>query len=256
MAQVAQDLAPVLSLRNVSKHFAGVLAVNGVDMDVLPGERRVIIGPNGAGKTTLFNLITGALRTDGGRITLFGHDITKRPVQSRVHLGLTRTYQVSNLFLGLTVRESLYLATKAGRDMTALRPWGMDRDAIARGEEVAQTVGLSSVIDSPVRALSHGEQRQLELGMAIASKPRIVLLDEPAAGLSPAERGLITTLISEMPLDVTIVLIEHNMDLVMALASKITVMFQGGVIAEGSPADVKQNPKVQGVYLGEWSAHD
>lgn len=243
---------PALVVSSISKSFGGVQAVHLVSLSVPVGERRALIGPNGAGKTTLFNVIAGELKADTGKLELFGEDITHRPVQDRARLGLGRTYQVSQLFLKLTVEENLFLAgaASAGLTFSFLQPW---RNRTAEREwacQVAEQVGLSDQLGKSVADLSHGQQRQLELGMAISMRPRLIMLDEPAAGLSPSERIILTGLIKKLPAETTLILIEHDMEIVLDLADTITVLNRGEVIAEGKPEEIRSNQEVQKVYLG------
>ena len=241
-----------LVVKNVSKSFGGVHAVRQVSLAVPDGERRALIGPNGAGKTTLFNVITGELIADEGMIEIFDQEITRKSVQQRSRLGLGRTYQISQLFLKLSVVENLFLASAAnrGKEFKLWGAWNMHKAELDRAEEVAKMVGLASYMKARVSELSHGLQRQLELGMAIARQPRLIMLDEPAAGLSPTERVILTGLIKELPRTVTLILIEHDVEIVLDLADTITVMHRGAVIAEGAPGEIKANQEVQNVYLG------
>jgi len=246
------DQVPVLRLDHISKSFGGVHAVRDASLTVLGGERRALIGPNGAGKTTLFNLVAGALQVDRGIITMFGEAVTRWPMHRRARLGLGRTYQTSQLFGDLTVEENLLLATLGGQGtrLPMLTPWsarGEDRAWVA---DVARQVGLSDRLEEKVSATSHGEQRQLEIGMALAMRPRLVMLDEPSSGLSPGERVVITELIHRLPDDLTIVLIEHHMELALGVADLVTVLHRGSVICEGTPDDIRADPEVQAVYLG------
>ncbi|MBK5107550.1 MAG: ABC transporter ATP-binding protein [Anaerolineales bacterium] len=241
-----------LSVNGISKSFGGVHAVRTASLAVPVGERRALIGPNGAGKTTLFNLITGELKPDTGDIKIFGRDITKKSVQYRSRLGLGRTYQISQLFLEMTVEENLFLAGKASKKFgfQFAKPWREYANDRTWAYEVAEQVGLEEHIDQTVSKISHGLQRQLEVGMAIAMRPRLIMLDEPAAGLSPSERVILIGLIKKLPEDITLVLIEHDMEVVLEIAEQITVLNRGSVIAEGSPQEIKQNQEVQDVYLG------
>lgn len=245
-----------LTAEGLAKSFGGVRAVQALDLAIGIGERRALIGPNGAGKSTLFNLLTGELRADGGRIHIFDKDATHRSVRARARLGLGRTYQISQLFPSLTVEQSLFLAgaADAGIAFNLWRRWRGYRDKLSWAAEVAGRVGLSEQLGALVRELSHGQQRQLELGMALAMRPRLVMLDEPAAGLSPAERQILVRLIRALPADVTLVLIEHDMDIVLQVAGRITVLHRGQVIADGAPADIRADAEVQRVYLG--GAHE
>ena len=246
------DQPHALVAKELSKSFGGVHAVRSAGIAVPVGERRALIGPNGAGKTTMFNLITGAITPDQGSIEIFGVDITRKSVQARSRLGLGRTYQISQLLPALTVEENLYLAgkTNKGMDLRFLKPWqkyGAEREW---AQEVAEQVGLQDYLNKKVAEISHGLQRQLEVGMAIAMRPRLIMLDEPAAGLSPSERLVLTGLIKKLPEDVTLVLIEHDMEVVLGIADKITVLYRGAVLAEGTPQEIRANQEVQDVYLG------
>ena len=250
MEKPDQKLA--LTVSSVSKSFGGVQAVRAASLSVPVGERRALIGPNGAGKTTLFNLIAGELSVDKGSIQIFGEDITKKSVQERAKKGLGRTYQISQLFLNLTVEENLFLAGTANRnkEFQFFRYWRnlkKDREWVI---QVAEQVGLTAFLENKVSEISHGLQRQLEVGIAMAMRPRLIMLDEPAAGLSPSERIILTGLIKKLPRDVTLVLIEHDMEIVLEIAEQITVLNHGIVIAEGSPSEIKGNQEVQKVYLG------
>jgi branched-chain amino acid transport system ATP-binding protein len=228
------DQKHALVVTSVSKSFGGVQAVRSVNLTVPIGERRALIGPNGAGKTTLFNTIAGELVPNEGKIELFDIDITHKSIQERANIGLGRTYQISQLFLDLTVEENLFLAGNAGKGK-AFRFFGAWRKQMKERDwarDVAEQVGL------------------LEFGMAIAMRPRLIMLDEPAAGLSPSERIILTNLIKKLPRSVTLILIEHDMEIVLDIADRITVLYHGSVIAEGSPAEIRSNQEVQKVYLG------
>ena len=250
MEKPGQEYA--LNATAVSKSFGGVQAIRSVDLAVPVGERRALIGPNGAGKTTLFNTIAGELKAGGGKIEMFGVDITKKSVQERARLGLGRTYQISQLFFQLTVEENLFLAAAANQHMEFkfFTPWQKQTNEREWVHQVAEQVWLTDQLATRVSELSHGQQRQLEVGMAIALRPRLIMLDEPAAGLSPSERVVLTTLIKELPDDVTLILIEHNVEIVLDLADRITVLHRGSVIAEGIPEEIRSNQEVQQIYLG------
>jgi len=247
-----------LDVRGVSKSFGGVRAVSDASFTVLRGARHALIGPNGAGKTTLFNLVAGELRADSGQIALFGQDITRLSVERRAGLGLGRTYQISQLFGGLTVADNLALATTRGRRLAfnLFSRRSADADMRAEIDEVAATVRLDGRLEQAVSELSHGEQRQLELGMVLAMRSELIMLDEPAAGLSPAERVTLAEVISSLPEDKTLILIEHDMDLVLSLAERITVLDRGHPIAEGTPSEIRSNTTVQDVYLGSAAHHE
>ncbi len=241
-----------LRLERLSKGFGGLMAVDGVTLCVQTGERRALIGPNGAGKTTVFNLISGELTPSGGRITLFGRDVTGLPPHRRAALGLARTYQITNLFQKLTVLENLLLAVQ-GLERTKLilyRPVTSYRHLHVRAEAVLDSVGLVNKGGEVVKNLSHGEQRQMEVAMALASRPRLLLLDEPTAGLSPAESLMMTALLEKLESDITLLIIEHDMDVAFALTDRVTVLHNGKVVADGSRDEVKANPLVGEIYLG------
>jgi branched-chain amino acid transport system ATP-binding protein len=246
------DQKYALSVTEVSKSFGGVHAVRNASLYVLPGERRALIGPNGAGKTTLFNLIAGELSNDSGKVEIFGIDISKKSVHQRAQLGLGRTYQISQLFLEMTVEQNLFLASAANKkiEFHFFKLWRDYSDVRDWVKDVAEQVKLSDYLNTKVSEISHGLQRQLEIGMAIAMRPRLIMLDEPAAGLSPSERLVLTGLIKTLPKEVTLVLIEHDMEIVLDIADQITVLNHGSVIAEGTPVQIKANQEVQKVYLG------
>jgi branched-chain amino acid transport system ATP-binding protein len=250
-APAADSAAPILRLRGVGRRFGGLHAVRAVDLEVRQGERRAILGPNGAGKTTLFNVIAGEFPPTSGSVEVFGQDVTILPARTRVALGLTRTYQTSRLFLGLSVEDNLYLAV-LGAAGGRLRPVLTRRDAELRrkAREVAERTGLGGVLPVAVRDLSHGEQRQLEVGMALAGEPRLMMLDEPAAGLSRAERVKLTEMLLELDRSITLLLIEHDMDVALTVAEYVTMMHDGRVIVEGTPAEIRANQLVHDLYLG------
>ena len=244
--------APALSLSDLSKAFGGLKAVEEVAFSVRPGERRALIGPNGAGKTTLFNLISGELPPSRGRITLFGRDVTGLSPHRRAALGLARTFQITNLFPSLTVRENLLLAVQAleRTKLMLLRPLTAYRHLYERAHAVLDSVGLTDKEGEVVKNLSHGEQRQMEVAMALATRPRLLLLDEPTAGLSPAESLLMTALLKRLDSGITLLVIEHDMDVAFALAERVTVLHNGRVVADGTRDEVKANPLVREIYLG------
>lgn len=245
---------PILSMRGVSKFFGGVHAVRGVDLNVAHGERRVLIGPNGAGKTTVFNLIAGDLHVSSGTIEIFGQDVTRLPVHRRVRFGIRRTYQISALFEGVSVRENLYLALLGeGSLLEKINPfWKASSDKLRalQVEMTASQVGLEKRLETLVGELSHGERRQLEFGLAVITKPRLLLFDEPTAGLSTDERAVMLKLIQAMDRQVTIVFIEHDMDVAFTVADTISVLHEGKIIAMGLPEEIRRNKEVQQIYLG------
>lgn len=252
MINTSANSAPALSLQHVSRRFGGVEAVRDVTLDIAYGERRVVLGPNGAGKSTLFNLIAGEYRPTAGRIKLFDQDITGLDTQYRARHGLTRTYQTTHLFNGLSTLDNLYLAVRGvtPRRMSMLRPH-RDDPFITRARNVAAQVGVEHLLAREVGSLSHGEKRQLELGMALAGQPRMIILDEPAAGLSQSERVQLTKLILALDATITVLIIEHDMDVALQVAQFVTVMHNGRIITNGTPDEILVNPVVTSLYLGE-----
>jgi branched-chain amino acid transport system ATP-binding protein len=247
-----ESAEPILRLRGVGRRFGGVHAVREVDLDVYPGERRALLGPNGAGKTTLFNVISGEFPPTVGEVQLFGRDVTTMPARTRAKLGLTRTFQTSRLFLGLTVEDNIYLAALGvrGGHLRPVRLPGRDGPLRDRARDLAERVGLKDQLGTVVGSLSHGEQRQLEVAMARAGDPEIMMLDEPAAGLSRGERVLLTDLLLALDRDITLILIEHDMDVALRVAERVTMMHDGRVIVEGTPAEIRANQLVHDLYLG------
>ena len=254
MTQAAplEHAEPVLRLRGIGRRFGGLHAVRDVDLDVAHGERRAILGPNGAGKTTLFNVISGDFPATAGTIEFLGSDVTARPPRARAKLGMGRTYQKSRLFLGLSVEDNLYLAVlgvKSGHLRPVVLP-GRDRAMRERARELARLVGLEGRERTLVGSLGHGEQRQLEIGMARASEPALMMLDEPASGLSRGERGALTELLLQLDPAITLILIEHDMDVALRVADRVTMMHEGRVIVEGTPSEIRANQMVHDLYLG------
>jgi branched-chain amino acid transport system ATP-binding protein len=245
-------MTQALQLKSVAKLFGGLRAVDGVDLTVQPGERRALIGPNGAGKTTLFNLIAGALPVTMGTITLFGEDVTRKAAHRRAWLGLARTFQISNLFPTLTVLENCLLAVQAltPARLAMHRALASSGDLHARARATLDAVGLADRADATVRQLSHGEQRQLEIGLALAGAPRLLLLDEPTAGLSPAESQAMARLLMSLDPAMTVLIIEHDMDIALEIARHVTVLHYGRVIADGTRDEIRAHPLVREIYLG------
>ena len=219
---------------------------------MLPGERRAILGPNGAGKTTLFNVIAGDLAPSAGRVELLGEDVTTLPSRARARLGLARTYQQSRLLLGLTVENSIYLSILGVRN-GHLRPVVLprrDEELRERARAAAGRVAISHKLDDIVGSLSHGEHRQVAIAMALASEPKILMLDEPASGLSRGERTLLTDLLLALDREITLILIEHDMDVALRVAERVTMMHEGRVIVEGTPTEIRADQLVHELYLG------
>jgi branched-chain amino acid transport system ATP-binding protein len=245
------DRRTVLQVEDVVMRFGGLQALGGVSLQVADGEHLAILGPNGAGKTTLFNVIAGDLVPTGGRVVVDGTDVTAMPQRTRPGLGVARTYQRTRLFGGLSVEDNLYLAIvgKHGPRMRMLPDPARERRR-QRAREVAETVWLQRVVDQRVEDLSHGQKRQLEVGMALAADPTIVMLDEPASGLSRGERERLTELLAGMSHDVTLLLIEHDMDVALQVADRVHVMADGRTVAEGTPEEIRQDDVVRDIYLG------
>ena len=240
-----------LSLERVTRTFGALRAVDGVSLSVAAGERRAIIGANGAGKTTLFNVITGDFLATSGRVLFFGEDVTAAPPYLRIRQGLRRTYQSSLLFRELSVRDNLFLAVRGvarGR-FGFLRPTA-SHPSRAATRDLLDRVRLTHLAEQPVSALAHGQQRQLEIGMALAGAPRLILFDEPAAGLSPAERRELVELLTAFPPHMGFVLIEHDLDIALRVVERVTVLHEGRVLKEGTPAEIEDDAEVQAIYMG------
>jgi len=241
-----------LSVTSLCKQFGGLRVTANVNLAVAPGERRLIIGPNGAGKTTLFNLITGEIAPDSGSIRLFEKDITRVSVHRRPHLGMARTYQIITLFASDTILRNVTLALLG---LSRLR-WSLLRDLdqqhqlVDRARAALARVGLADIADRPLSQTSYGERRRVEIAMALAQEPKVLLLDEPFAGLSIDERRDVRQLLNAIPRAVTVVMIEHNMDVALDWAERITLLHFGEVIVEGTRAEVVANPRTREVYLG------
>jgi branched-chain amino acid transport system ATP-binding protein len=246
-------MTAALQLGQLRKSFGGLPAINGVSLEVTPGERRLIIGPNGAGKTTLFNLITGDLDRDSGSIRLFGDEVSRLRPHQRAHRGLARTYQIITLFPKDTLKHNIVLSLLGLRTERwgAFRALASYTDLDAQACEVLTLVGLGHLAERPIGEVAYGEKRRVEIAMALAQKPKLLLLDEPLAGLSREERTAVKELISRIPRDVTVVMIEHDMDTALDLAERITVLHYGSVIVEGTRAEIIAHPKTREVYLGD-----
>jgi branched-chain amino acid transport system ATP-binding protein len=241
-----------LSVRNVSKRFGALVVAQDINLDLPVGARHALIGPNGAGKTTLVNMITGALRPDSGSIDLFGEDVTGRPPRFTAPRGLARTFQITNLFVRLSVWENLALAvaTRTGADRALFVRASRQHEVIDEVAELLDRVGLASDAMRPVGELPYGRQRLVELAVALALKPRVLLLDEPAAGVPSLETGQLLEVIDTLPDSMAILMIDHDMDLVFRFARRITVLVGGSVLTEDAPEEIRRDPRVRDVYLG------
>jgi branched-chain amino acid transport system ATP-binding protein len=241
-----------LVVRRLNKSFGGLRVTANVDLVVEPGERRLVIGPNGAGKTTLFNLITGEIACDSGSIALFGRDITRLASRRRAHLGMARTYQIITLFPHDTILRNVTLALLGLSPLrwNAFLNLDRQRHLSDRAREELAKVGLAGMADRPLAQTSYGERRRVELAMALAQRPKVLLLDEPFAGLSRDERGEVQKLLAAIPREVAIVMIEHNMDVALDFADRITLLYFGEVVVEGTRAEVVADPRTREVYLG------
>jgi branched-chain amino acid transport system ATP-binding protein len=246
-------MTPALQLGDLHKSFGGLPAMNGVSLEVMPGERRLIIGPNGAGKTTLFNLITGDLPRDSGTIRLFGEEVSRLKPHQRAHRGLARTYQIITLFPRDTLKHNIVLSLLGLRAMRwgAFRALASYPELDVQSRDVLQLVGLEHLALRPIGEVAYGEKRRVEIAMALAQKPKLLLLDEPLAGLSREERTSVKELVAGIPRETTVVMIEHDMDTALDLAERITVLHYGSVIVEGTRAQIIADPKTREVYLGD-----
>ena len=250
----ATGTANALELRGVSKFFGALAAMEDINLTVRPGERRAVLGSNGAGKTTLFNCVTGDFPSTTGTVRFFGEDITTFPPQERIRRGLRRTYQISLLFAGLSVIDNIYLscAGVSRARFSFIRP-RRDDALVASAENLVRVVHLEDIRDTPVAELSYGQQRQLEIAMALAGAPRFILFDEPAAGLSPTERSELIEILTELPSHMGFIIIEHDMDVALRVAESVTMMHNGRIFKEGKPAEIEEDPEVQALYLGDGS---
>ncbi|MBV9517330.1 MAG: ABC transporter ATP-binding protein [Hyphomicrobiales bacterium] len=256
MSTIAERIAVAgtgnaIELRDVSRRFGGLAALSDITLSVRPGERRAVLGSNGAGKTTLLNCVTGDFPPTSGSVRFYGEDVTNLPPHERIRRGLRRTYQISLLFQGLSVRDNVYLAclgVSRGRFSFARRH---ARDAIMQSvTSLIALVHLESVTDRPVGELAHGQQRQLEIALALAGAPRFILFDEPAAGLSPNERGDLIAILTALPAHIGYIIIEHDMDVALRVVESVTMMHNGRIFKEGTPREIEADPQVQQLYLG------
>lgn len=247
---------PLLQVSNLAKRFEGIVACDDLALNVAAGDLHAVIGPNGAGKTTLISQLGGQVAPDSGRIRFAGNDITRLPMFRRSRLGLARSFQITSLFLDLSVLDNVALAVQAhaGHSFHFWRDARAEPELREPARAALQRMGLNARADRPASALSHGEHRQLELAMALAGNPRMLLLDEPMAGLGPEESARMVEMLRALKRELTILLVEHDMEAVFALADRITVLVYGRVIATGSPSDIRANDEVRQAYLGEAEA--
>jgi branched-chain amino acid transport system ATP-binding protein len=243
----------MLRLSNLSKRFGGVIATDGISLEIAPGEVHALIGPNGAGKTTLIGQICGSLRPDAGEVFFDEQNITELPQHARVRAGLARSFQATSIFRRFTVLDNLALAVQArsGSSFSFWKPVVSERALFQQALSVVEEIGLFEKRDSPAATLAHGEQRALEVGLALATQPRLVLLDEPMAGMGPEEAQRMLALIERLRARVTVLLVEHDMDAVFRLADRISVLVSGRIIATGSADQIRKNEEVRRAYLGE-----
>jgi len=240
-----------LELENVSRSFGALRAIDDVSLAVGVGERHALLGANGAGKTTLFNVVTGDFPATAGRVRFFGEDVTGWPPHERIRMGMRRTYQASLLFRNLSVRDNVFLAVRGvSRRRYSLLRVREPHPSRRAARELLDYVRLTPVAHLPVSELSHGQQRQLEIGMALAGAPRLILFDEPAAGLSPAERRELVGILTALPRHIGYVIIEHDLDIALRVVDRVTVLHNGKVFKQGAPAEIEADPEVQDIYLG------
>jgi branched-chain amino acid transport system ATP-binding protein len=247
-------VTPLLAIAGLTKRFGDFAAIDGLTLSIPAGRRTAVIGPNGAGKTTLINLVTGALIPDAGELRFKGDAITQLPVHDRIHKGLSRSFQIMNVFARLTVLENILVPVLSCRGRAGkLHRVAVEREAITEARRILEEIGLTQEADARAGVLSHGDQRLLELGIAIATAPELCFLDEPFSGLTSMERAAVLELIRKLSTEgrTTFVIVEHDMDVVFALAEWIVVLNRGRLLAEGSPAAIRENSAVREVYLGE-----
>jgi branched-chain amino acid transport system ATP-binding protein len=247
----SNNAAYALELRGVTKLFGALAAISDVTISVRPGERRAVLGSNGAGKTTLFNCITGDFPATSGSIRFFGEDVTTFPAYERIRRGLRRTYQISSLFTGLSVLDNVYLACRGvSRNRYSLIRPRRDDALVAAAESLVSAVQLSGAKDRIVGELAYGQQRQLEIALALSGAPRFILFDEPAAGLSPTERSYLVSILTALPQHIGYIIIEHDMDVALRVVESVTMLHNGRVFKEGRPEEIEDDPEVQELYLG------
>jgi branched-chain amino acid transport system ATP-binding protein len=249
--RLSSNSAFALELDGVGRQFGALVALADVNLRVGAGERRAVLGSNGAGKTTLFNAVTGDFPPSSGRIRFFGEDVTNFPVHERIRRGLRRTYQISQLFAGLTVIDSIFVACRgvSRNRLSLMRPGAADAP-MAQARTIARSVQLDDILEKPVSTLSHGQQRQLEIALALTGAPRFILFDEPAAGLSPGERRDLVAILNALPPHIGYIIIEHDLDVALRVSSYVTIMHNGRVFKEGAPQEIEDDDDVQAIYLG------
>jgi branched-chain amino acid transport system ATP-binding protein len=252
VSQTSESADVVLSAQGLVKRFGGVNAMDNVTFELRRGARHALIGPNGAGKTTLINLLTGVLQATEGRIVLEGQDITQLAPHQRVRRGLVRTFQINQLFDTLTALETLALTVsqQSGLGANCWHTLGSNKAVLARCEQLLEQFHLSEIMNQPTRVLAYGKRRLLEIAIALACEPRVLLLDEPVAGVPAGEREELLETVAALPADVSVLLIEHDMDLVFSFAKRMTVLVNGSVLTEGDPESIAKDPRVRAVYLG------
>ncbi|MGE3992390.1 ABC transporter ATP-binding protein [Pseudorhodoplanes sp.] len=251
-------MTALLSVRGLVKRFGGILVSDNIDFDVRPGEIHALIGPNGAGKTTFINLLSGELRPNGGRISFEGHDITELPTRKRALLGLVRSYQITSVFPELTALQNIMLAVqgRSTRTYEFLRAVSSDRQLTSPAHTILDELGLGHSKEVKVSEMAYGQRRQLELAMVLAMQPKLMLLDEPLAGMSGAEADAMVAFLGHVRERCSVVLIEHDMDAVFSLADRVTVLVYGKPIASGTPEEIQQNDTVRSIYLGDETIDD
>lgn len=243
---------PLLQMSNVNKRFGGLNALNNVNLSLATGQLHAIIGPNGAGKTTLFNIITGTLRLSSGQLMFMGSDITNHAVHQISRMGLARTLQIKSVFANMTVRENLWIAAQSRYGVfSPFKSWEKCDRASEKAESVCEQIGLTAQANQVAANLSHGDVALLEIGLALATEPRLLLLDEPICGMGPAETAQTVNKIQEISEHINIILIEHDIEVVFKIADEITVMANGAVLAQGKPDEIAENPDVRTAYLGD-----
>jgi ABC-type branched-subunit amino acid transport system ATPase component len=246
-------MAPVLETSGLVMRFGGIIATDNVSFSLEAGARHALIGPNGAGKTTLVNLLTGSLRPTAGRVILLGQDVTAESREARVRRGLARTFQINQLCASMTTVEmiGLVVSERLGHGSSLWKRLDTDKAVLHAIAEILERFGLVDVMDERIGTLAYGRQRQVEIAAAFAARPRVLLLDEPAAGVPEAERRVLLDMVSALPEDVAVLLIEHDMDIVFRFAKRISVLVNGRILIEGTPAEVAADPRVREAYLGE-----